>query len=60
MAQFISPKFGYTGLKVEPVQRRNEKCRCGSGKKVKHCCGTEKTYICRDKIHTEELEKETI
>ena len=23
---------------------RNEKCRCGSGKKAKHCCGCETKY----------------
>lgn len=24
---------------------RNSKCRCGSGKKAKHCCGTETRFF---------------
>lgn len=26
-------------------QRPNYKCRCKSGKKAKHCCGTETKYL---------------
>lgn len=26
------------------AQSRNAKCRCGSGKKAKHCCGCETKY----------------
>lgn len=30
---------------VTSRQDRNAKCKCGSGKKAKHCCGTETNYF---------------
>jgi uncharacterized protein YecA (UPF0149 family) len=34
-----------TGLKFE----RNKPCHCGSGKKLKKCCGEETRYSCKAK-----------
>ncbi len=31
-----------TQAKAEPIPGRNEPCPCGSGKKYKKCCGTNK------------------
>jgi len=29
---------------ITQKQKRNELCKCGSGKKVKNCCGAETAY----------------
>lgn len=47
MAQLISPKKNYSGLTVKE-QRRNDPCKCRSGKKAKNCCGTNKQYFSRE------------
>lgn len=39
----IRPKSGYD-LVVSKKTGRNALCPCGSGKKAKHCCGTETQY----------------
>ncbi|WP_367179854.1 SEC-C metal-binding domain-containing protein [uncultured Rikenella sp.] len=39
----IQPKSGYN-LLVSKKVGRNAPCRCGSGKKAKHCCGAETKY----------------
>lgn len=44
--EMISPKAGYTGF-ISKKTMRNEKCKCGSGKKAKKCCATETRYYSR-------------
>ena len=34
---------GRTPIVAEKI-RRNDPCPCGSGKKAKHCCGTQTKY----------------
>lgn len=46
MNEMYKEKFGEEGKLTPSFKRkigRNDLCTCGSGKKVKHCCGT-KTY----------------
>ena len=46
MNEMYKEKFGQEGKLTPSFKRkigRNDLCTCGSGKKVKHCCGT-KTY----------------
>ena len=42
---------------VTARQDRNAKCRCGSGKKSKNCCGTETRYFSTKPKLKEEPEK---
>jgi len=41
---------------ISNKQGRNDKCRCGSGKKAKNCCGTETKYY-HKKIKAESNEQ---
>jgi len=47
MVTIISPK-SKNPLFVEK-QKRNDKCSCGSGKKVKNCCGEKENYYTKNK-----------
>ena len=55
MAQLIQPAKGHTGLQVQQ-QGRNAKCRCGSGKKAKNCCGTKTDYMSREQLVISDIE----
>lgn len=43
----IAPGNGHTGLVAKKLGR-NDKCRCKSGLKAKHCCGNETAYFSRE------------
>lgn len=51
MEQHIQPAKGHSGLVVQS-QGRNSPCRCGSGKKAKHCHGTKTDYMSREEKKT--------
>lgn len=36
---------------IARAQSRNVKCRCGSGKKAKRCCGSETKYYTKNQNH---------
>ena len=45
--KLITPETGHTGLIAEKLGR-NDKCRCKSGLKAKHCCGNATAYFSRE------------
>jgi uncharacterized protein YecA (UPF0149 family) len=44
MVKLISAKKGYPATLNAEKTSRNAKCKCGSGKKAKNCCGVETKY----------------
>ena len=44
MVTVIRPKAGKNQTFIADKQDRNAKCKCGSGKKAKKCCGCETNY----------------
>jgi uncharacterized protein YchJ len=44
MVTVISAKAGYSDTLNAEKTSRNAKCKCGSGKKAKKCCGVETKY----------------
>ncbi|MDR3328180.1 MAG: SEC-C domain-containing protein [Prevotellaceae bacterium] len=55
----ISPNNGYQGISVKDGCKRNDKCPCGSGKKVKNCHleYLEKKYYSINKVKDTFIEK---
>lgn len=39
----------FTCFKTKDYNKRNEKCKCGSGKKNKNCCNSLPTFVFIDK-----------